>query len=181
MKKTQLGTIELNTLLQNVLNPKSSSKKEKEFNNRIFREGDKVMQIVNNYDKKFSINGEHFDGIYNGDIGYIKEVDNLNQRLIVLFDEEKEVIYEFDELDQLEHAFAVTIHKSQGSEFDYVILPLYTGYQKLFTRNLLYTAMTRAKKMLVIVGSTNIINFMVDNVESKNRMTGLTSKILEKI
>lgn len=181
MKKTQLGTIELNTLLQNVLNPKSSSKNEKEFNNRIFREGDKVMQIVNNYDKKFSINGEHFDGIYNGDIGYIKEVDNLNQRLIVLFDEEKEVIYEFDELDQLEHAFAVTIHKSQGSEFDYVILPLYTGYQKLFTRNLLYTAMTRAKKMLVIVGSTNIINFMVDNVESKNRMTGLTSKILEKI
>ena len=181
MNKTQLGTIELNTLLQNVLNPKSSSKKEKEFNNRIFREGDKVMQIVNNYDKKFSINGEHFDGIYNGDIGYIKEVDNLNQRLIVLFDEEKEVIYEFDELDQLEHAFAVTIHKSQGSEFDYVILPLYTGYQKLFTRNLLYTAMTRAKKMLVIVGSTNIINFMVDNVESKNRMTGLTSKILEKI
>ena len=181
MKKTQLGTIELNTLLQNVLNPKSSSKKEKEFNNRIFREGDKVMQILNNYDKKFSINGEHFDGIYNGDIGYIKEVDNLNQRLIVLFDEEKEVIYEFDELDQLEHAFAVTIHKSQGSEFDYVILPLYTGYQKLFTRNLLYTAMTRAKKMLVIVGSTNIINFMVDNVESKNRMTGLTSKILEKI
>lgn len=181
MKKTQLGTIELNTLLQNVLNPKSSSKKEKEFNNRIFREGDKVMQIVNNYDKKFSINGELFDGIYNGDIGYIKEVDNLNQRLIVLFDEEKEVIYEFDELDQLEHAFAVTIHKSQGSEFDYVILPLYTGYQKLFTRNLLYTAMTRAKKMLVIVGSTNIINFMVDNVESKNRMTGLTSKILEKI
>lgn len=181
MKKTQLGTIELNTLLQNVLNPKSSSKKEKEFNNRIFREGDKVMQIVNNYDKKFSINGEHFDGIYNGDIGYIKEVDNLNQRLIVLFDEEKEVIYEFDELDQLEHAFAVTIHKSQGSEFDYVILPLYTGYQKLFTRNLLYTAMTRAKKMLVIVGSTNIINFMVDNVESKNRMTGLTSKILEKL
>lgn len=181
MKKTQLGTIELNTLLQNVLNPKSSSKKEKEFNNRIFREGDKVMQIVNNYDKKFSINGEHFDGIYNGDIGYIKEVDNLNQRLIVLFDEEKEVIYEFDELDQLEHAYAVTIHKSQGSEFDYVILPLYTGYQKLFTRNLLYTAMTRAKKMLVIVGSTNIINFMVDNVESKNRMTGLTSKILEKI
>lgn len=181
MKKTQLGTIDLNTLLQNVLNPKSSSKKEKEFNNRIFREGDKVMQIVNNYDKKFSINGEHFDGIYNGDIGYIKEVDNLNQRLIVLFDEEKEVIYEFDELDQLEHAFAVTIHKSQGSEFDYVILPLYTGYQKLFTRNLLYTAMTRAKKMLVIVGSTNIINFMVDNVDSKNRMTGLTSKILEKL
>lgn len=181
MKKTQLGTIELNTLLQQVLNPKSASKKEKEFNGKIFRNGDKVMQIINNYDKKFSINGEYFDGIYNGDIGYIKEIDNVNQKLIVVFDEEKEVVYEFEELDQLEHAFAVTIHKSQGSEFDYVILPLYTGYQKLFTRNLLYTAMTRAKKMLVIVGSTNIINFMVDNIESKNRMTGLKNKILEKI
>lgn len=181
MKKTQLGTIELNSHLQNILNPKLNNKKEKEFNGRIFRQGDKVMQIVNNYDKKFSINGELFDGIYNGDIGYIKDIDNLNQKLIVLFDEEKEVVYEFEELDQLEHAFAVTIHKSQGSEFDYVILPLYTGYQKLFTRNLLYTAMTRAKKMLVIVGSTNIINFMVDNIESKNRITGLTNKILEKL
>ncbi|MDD3304323.1 MAG: ATP-dependent RecD-like DNA helicase [Clostridia bacterium] len=180
MKKTQLGTIELNTLIQEVLNPKATTKKEKEFNGKIYREGDKVMQIINNYDKKFAINGDFFDGIYNGDIGYIKSIDNVNQKLIVLFDEEKEVVYEFDELDQLEHAFAVTIHKSQGSEFDYVILPLYTGYQKLFTRNLLYTAMTRAKKMLVIVGSTNIINYMVDNIESKNRITGLTAKIVAK-
>ena len=90
-------------------------------------------------------------------------------------------LYEFDELDQLEHAYAVTIHKSQGSEFDYVILPLYVSYPKLFTRNLLYTAMTRAKKMLIIVGSKKVINFMVDNVESKNRKTGLKEKLIEKV
>ena len=100
---------------------------------------------------------------------------------MVTFDDNKEVEYEFDELDQLELAYAVTIHKSQGCEFDYVVLPLYTGYKKLFTRNLLYTAMTRAKKMLVIVGSKNIINFMVENIESKNRKTGLKQKILEKL
>ena len=181
MKKTQLGTIQLNSFLQEILNPKAKEKKEKEINGKIFREGDKVMQIINNYDKKFSINGNFFDGIYNGDIGYIKEIDNQNQTMTVIFDEEKEVIYEFEELDELELAYAITIHKSQGSEFDYCILPIYTGYEKLFTRNLLYTAMTRAKKMLVIVGNKNTINFMVNNIESKKRKTGLKYKILEKL
>ncbi len=181
MKKTQLGTIQLNSFLQEILNPKAKEKKEKEINGKIFREGDKVMQIINNYDKKFSLNGEFFDGIYNGDIGYIKEIDNQNQTMTVIFDEEKEVIYEFEELDELELAYAITVHKSQGSEFDYCILPIYTGYEKLFTRNLLYTAMTRAKKMLVIVGNKNTINFMVNNIESKKRKTGLKYKILEKL
>ena len=181
MKKTDLGTIKLNTVIQNILNPKSNKKAEKSFNGKTFREGDKVMQIINNYDKKFSQNGEYFDGIYNGDIGYIKEIDNVEQKIRVVFDEVKDVEYEFDELDQLELAYAVTIHKSQGSEFDYVIIPLYTGYQKLFTRNLLYTAMTRAKKMLIIVGNKNIINFMVDNIESKKRKTGLKNQILKKL
>lgn len=181
MKKTDLGTIKLNNVIQNILNPKSSKKAEKTFNGKIFREGDKVMQIINNYDKKFSQNGEYFDGIYNGDIGYIKEIDSVGQKMRVVFDEVKDVEYEFDELDQLELAYAVTIHKSQGSEFDYVIIPLYTGYQKLFTRNLLYTAMTRAKKMLIIVGNKNMINFMVDNIESKKRKTGLKKQILKNI
>ncbi len=181
MKKTKLGTVELNATLQNVLNPKSSKKAEKEFNGKIYRVGDKVMQIVNNYDKKFSINGNFFDGIYNGDIGYIESIDNISKKLMVVFDEEKKVEYEFDELEQLELAYAVTIHKSQGSEFDYVILPLYAGYPKLFTRNLLYTAMTRAKKMLIIVGSRNVINSMVDNIESKKRKTGLKEKIISKL
>ena len=181
MKKTKLGTVELNATLQNVLNPKSSKKAEKEFNGKIYRVGDKVMQIVNNYDKKFSINGNFFDGIYNGDIGYIESIDNISKKLMVVFDEEKKVEYEYDELEQLELAYAVTIHKSQGSEFDYVILPLYAGYPKLFTRNLLYTAITRAKKMLIIVGSRNVINSMVDNIESKKRKTGLKEKIISKL
>ena len=181
MKKTKLGTVELNATLQNVLNPKSSKKAEKEFNGKIYRVGDKVMQIVNNYDKKFSIKGNFFDGIYNGDIGYIESIDNISKKLMVVFDEEKKVEYEYDELEQLELAYAVTIHKSQGSEFDYVILPLYAGYPKLFTRNLLYTAITRAKKMLIIVGSRNVINSMVDNIESKKRKTGLKEKIISKL
>ena len=183
MKKTSLGTIQLNTMLQEVLNPKSISKDEKSIGERIFRVGDKVMQIQNNYDKRFDVKGEakqNIEGVYNGDIGYINKIDNENKELTVIFDDIREISYDFDELDQLEHAYATTIHKSQGSEFNYVILPLYTGYPKLFTRNLLYTAMTRAKKMLIIVGSNKIINYMVDNIDSKNRMTGLKYKILKK-
>jgi exodeoxyribonuclease V alpha subunit len=182
MKKTELGTMHINNVIQEILNPKLDSKNEKEvLGNKVFREGDKVMQIINNYDKKFSINGESFEGIYNGDIGYIEKIDNVNQKMHILFDEEKLIIYEFEELDQLELAYAVTIHKSQGSEFDYIILPIYNGYPKLFTRNLLYTAMTRAKKMLIIVGNKKIINYMVDNNDSKNRKTGLKHKIIGKL
>ena len=139
------------------------------------------MQIVNNYDKKFSINGEFFEGVYNGDIGYIKDIDFEAEKFIVNFDDEKDVEYDFDEADELEHAYAITIHKSQGSEFDYVILPLLVGYKKLFTRNLLYTAMTRAKKMLIILGNKQVIDYMIDNVEEKNRLTGLKYKILSNI
>ncbi|MEG2310414.1 MAG: ATP-dependent RecD-like DNA helicase [Clostridia bacterium] len=181
MKKTELGTIHLNHFLQEILNPKSHYKVQKDFGSKIFREGDKVMQIVNNYDKKFTIDGNHFDGVYNGDIGYIQYIDIVTETISVLFDDNRLIDYSFQEYEQLEHAYAVTIHKSQGSEFDYIILPLYSGYPKLFTRNLLYTAMTRAKKMLIIVGSKNVINNMVDNIESKNRKTGLKYKILEKV
>ena len=183
MKKTTLGTIELNNMLQELLNPKSISKEERKVGDRIYRVGDKVMQIQNNYDKRFDVKGEakqNIEGVYNGDIGYIQKIDNVNKELTVLFDDVREISYDFDELDELELAYATTIHKSQGSEFDYVILPLYTGYPKLFTRNLLYTAMTRAKKMLVIVGSKKMIEYMVDNIDSKNRMTGLKDKIENK-
>ena len=183
MKKTTLGTIELNNMLQELLNPKSISKEERKVGDRIYRVGDKVMQIQNNYDKRFDVKGEakqNIEGVYNGDIGYIQKIDNVNKELTVLFDDVREISYDFDELDELELAYATTIHKSQGSEFDYVVLPLYTGYPKLFTRNLLYTAMTRAKKMLVIVGSKKMIEYMVDNVDSKNRMTGLKDKLINK-
>ncbi len=181
MKKTELGTIQLNEILQEKLNKKDGIKIEKKFGDKTFRVSDKVMQIVNNYDKKFSIDGKFFDGVFNGDIGYITKIDNLEEKLYVLFDDEKEVEYDFDELDQLEHAYAITIHKSQGSEFDFCILPIYIGYPKLFTRNLLYTAMTRAKKKLVIIGSKKMINYMVDNVDSKNRNTGLKQKIINNL
>ena len=181
MKKTELGTIQLNEILQEKLNKKDGIKIEKKFGDKTFRVSDKVMQIVNNYDKKFSIDGKFFDGVFNGDIGYITKIDNLEEKLYVLFDDAKEVEYDFDELDQLEHAYAITIHKSQGSEFDFCILPIYIGYPKLFTRNLLYTAMTRAKKKLVIIGSKKMINYMVDNVDSKNRNTGLKQKIINNL
>ena len=177
VKKTELGTGELNLTIQNILNPKSDSKKEIEVGSKVFREHDKVMQIINNYDKKYSIEGKFFEGIYNGDIGYIEEIDNEMEKVYVKFDDERLVEYDFDELDQLEHSYAITIHKSQGSEFDYVILPIFTGYRKLLTRNLLYTAMTRAKKMLIIIGNRNVLNYMVDNLESKNRKTGLKEKL----
>ena len=114
-----------------------------------------------------------YNPFHNGHLHHLNE----SKKLTVIYDDIREISYEFDELDQLELSYATTVHKSQGSEFDYVILPLYTGYPKLFTRNLLYTAMTRAKKMLIIVGNKNIINFMVENIDSKNRMTGLKEKI----
>lgn len=180
-KKTELGTVQLNTTIQNILNPKSLKKNEKEVGDKIFREGDKIMQIVNNYDKKFCVDGNHFEGIYNGDIGYIQNINTADEKMTILFDDDRLVDYDFDELEEIEHAYAVTIHKSQGSEFDYVILPLYTGYAKLLTRNLLYTAMTRAKKMLIIVGNRNVLNYMVDNTESKNRRTGLKYKIIDEV
>jgi len=180
-KKNDLGTYALNKTMQNILNPKSSKKHSKEHRGKIFREDDKVMQIVNNYDKEYTQNGTRTAGIYNGDIGYISRIDNILELMVIIFDDDKEVDYKFDELDELEHAYAVTIHKSQGSEYNYVIIPLYSGYPKLFTRNLLYTAMTRAKKMLILIGNRSIINFMVDNIEENNRKTGLKHQILKRI
>ncbi len=179
-KKNELGTYSLNKTIQNILNPKNSKKHSKEYRGRIFREDDKVMQIVNNYDREYNQNDVRGTGVYNGDVGYISCIDNFLEYMIVTFDDDKKVEYKFDELDELEHAYAVTIHKSQGSEYNYVIIPLFNGYPKLFTRNLLYTAMTRAKKMLIIIGNRNIINFMVDNIEENNRKTGLKNQIIKK-
>ena len=113
VKKTELGTVQLNEVIQNILNPKSDTKKQVEVSSKIYRENDKVMQIVNNYDKKYSIEGKFFEGIYNGDIGYIKFIDTENEKLYVEFDDERLVEYDFDELDQLEHSYAITIHKAQ--------------------------------------------------------------------
>ena len=135
------------------------------------------MQIVNNYDKTSTVDGIGIDGVYNGDIGYITSIDFESEELYVKFDDDKIVSYSFDEADELEHAYAITVHKSQGSEFDYVVLPIFVAYKKLFTRNLLYTAITRAKKMLIIIGNKKVIEYMVNNVDEKNRKTGLKKKL----
>ncbi len=183
-KKGKLGTKELNKTLQQAINPENSKKKERKFGDSIFREGDRVMQIKNNYDIFWDreIDGvyENSTGVFNGEIGRIEKIDLNERQMKVVFDDEKNVWYQFSELDQLELAYAITIHKSQGSEFDVVILAAPQAAPMLLTRNLLYTAITRAKKLLVVLGSNNTINYMINNVDSKKRNTGLKFK-LERI
>lgn len=181
LKKGELGTKNLNRILQEVLNPKSNRKKEKIYGKNIFRQGDKIMQMKNNYDISWELNSEIGMGVYNGDIGYIKDIDNENECLLVEFEDGKKAYYFFNELEQLELAYAITIHKSQGSEFKCVVMPIFAGPPKLFTRNLLYTAITRARDMLLLVGSDNALCKMIDSVEYKARNTGLKSKIVKNI
>ena len=179
-KKGMNGTKELNKELQNLLNPKSPDKKEKISGQTIFRIGDKVMQVKNNYDilwEKNGIKSETGSGVFNGELGIVEEIDNSVGSLKVKFDDDKEAWYEYSELEQLEHSYAITVHKSQGSEFDVVILPIVQSSPMLLTRNLLYTAITRAKKLLIIVGNPNILNFMIQNADSKIRNTGLKYKL----
>lgn len=180
-KKGPLGTKELNKTLQQAINPEKSSKKEKKFGDTTFREGDRVMQIKNNYDIFWDrdIDGkyENSTGVFNGEIGRIEKIDLLERQVKVVFDDGKNVWYQFSELDQLELAYTVTIHKSQGSEFDVVIIAIPQAAPMLLTRNLLYTAITRAKKLLVILGSKNTVDFMIQNIDSKKRNTGLKYKI----
>ena len=182
-KKGPLGTKELNKTLQNYINPESIGKKEKKFGDIIFREGDRVMQIKNNYeifwDRDIEGIYEHSTGVFNGEIGRIEKIDLSDRQMKVEFDDGKNVWYQFSELDQLELAYAITIHKSQGSEFDVVIIVLPQAAPMLLTRNLLYTAITRAKKLLIILGGKNTVEFMIQNVDSKKRNTGLKNKIID--
>lgn len=180
-KKGPLGTKELNKTLQNAINPESEKKKERKFGDTIFREGDRVMQIKNNYDIFWDrdIDGhyENSTGVFNGEIGRIEKIDLLEKQIKVVFDDGKNVWYQFSELDQLELAYCITIHKSQGSEFDVVIIVIPQAAPMLLTRNLLYTAITRAKKLLVVLGTQNTVDFMIQNVDSKKRNTGLRYKV----
>ncbi len=180
-KKGPLGTRELNKTLQNAINPENEKKKEKKFGEITFREGDRVMQIKNNYDIFWDrdTNGiyENSTGVFNGEIGRVEKIDLTERQMKVLFDDGKNVWYQFSELDQLEQAYAVTIHKSQGSEFDVVVIAIPQAAPLLLTRNLLYTAITRAKKLLVILGNKSTVEFMIQNVDSKKRNTGLRQKI----
>ncbi len=185
MKKGVLGVTNLNERIQNVLNPKAPYKKEKEFRSMVFREGDKVMQIKNNYSLKWTRiagKGEHEGlGVFNGDMGFIESIDLEGKKLSIIFDDERRVIYDFMYLDELDLAYAITIHKSQGSEFPVVIIPAYMGAPLLMNRNLLYTGITRAKEMVVLVGIPKALKYMVDNTRSMERYSSLNWRIKEVI
>jgi exodeoxyribonuclease V alpha subunit len=186
MKKGEAGVIELNKSLQASINPPSKTKSEKAFGKYIFRVGDKVMQIKNNYQTEWSINFSDGrvikgEGIYNGDIGYIVFIDNIEQELFVKFDDDKEVAYPFNQLDEIILAYATTVHKSQGSEFPVIIMPLVWGPQMLLTRNLFYTAITRAKKLVVLVGFEKYIKIMIDNNKIDKRYSALDYRLSSHI
>ncbi len=178
MKKGDVGTLNLNKELQNYLNPPDKYKREKELREKIFRVGDKVMQIKNNYTLKWTsldVDAEEKqgEGIFNGDIGYVQYINTEEQELTVFFDDNRSVVYSFTQLDELELAYSITIHKSQGSEFPVVVMPVTWGPPMLLTRNLLYTAITRAKSLVVLVGTENYLRRMVDNNKIVERYSGL--------
>ena len=182
-KKGLLGTKELNKRLQEELNPSSDEKNEKKVGEVIFREGDRVMQVKNNYDiywekgNTISLTYESGTGIFNGELGKIVKIDFLNKQIKILFDDEKEAWYAFSDMDQIEHAYAITVHKAQGSEFDVVIMVVTQSSAMLLTRNLLYTGLTRAKKLLILIGNDNVVKFMIQNADTKIRNTGLEYKL----
>ena len=185
MRKGELGVERLNQILQEYLNPRSTNKKEKEYKQRIFREGDKVMQIKNNYQlaweikSKYGITQDAGTGVFNGDCGIIREINLFAETLTVEYEEGKMTEYGFQALDELEHAYAITIHKSQGSEYPAVVMPILTGPRMLFNRNLLYTAVTRAKKCVTIVGSNEMVQQMIANVNEQKRCSSLHTRLQE--
>lgn len=185
MKKGELGVYRCNEILQRYLNPESPQKNQMEVHDVLFREGDKVMQMKNNYQIKWQIRGyqnmmiEEGSGVFNGDCGIITDIDNFNKEITVRFDDEKYVTYPQGNLDELELAYAITIHKSQGSEYPAVVLPLLMGPRPLMNRNILYTAVTRGKKCVTIVGSQNTVREMIRNKSEQTRYSSLRERILE--
>lgn len=185
MRKGALGVERLNTILQSFLNPKDPAKPEKEVGGTIYRVGDKVMQIKNNYQiewetrNRYGIPVDSGAGVFNGDIGIIREINTFAEELTVEFDEGKMVDYSFKQLEELELAYAITIHKSQGSEYPAVVIPVYSGPRMLMTRNLIYTAVTRARACVCLVGIPEMLQAMVDNEVEQRRYTGLKIRIQE--
>lgn len=185
MRKGLLGVERLNKVLQMYVNPPDKRKREKEYRGVIFREGDKVMQIKNNYQTeweirtKFGLCVDKGTGIFNGDTGIIEQINDFAETMTISFDEGKMVEYPFKQLEELELAYAVTIHKSQGSEYPAVVIPLLSGPRMLLNRNLLYTAVTRAKKCVTIVGNDEIFNQMIQNNSQQRRYSGLKDRLLE--
>lgn len=180
-KKGLLGTKEMNKALQEELNPHREGEAEKNSMGAIFRIGDRIMQIKNNYDmyweKKNEGEVEVGNGVFNGETGTILNINEKEKNICVKFDDDKYVWYEFNDLEQIEHSYCITIHKAQGSEFDVVIMIVPQAAPMLLTRNLLYTGLTRAKKLLIIIGNERVIDYMINNVDSKKRNTGLEFKM----
>lgn len=179
MRKGDLGVNNLNVELQKYLNQPEKYKVEESFQKRIFRVGDKVMQIKNNYTKKWE-NEDSTDsgeGVYNGDIGYVYHIDKEKRTVYVIFDNSKIVSYKYDELDELDHSFCTTIHKSQGSEFPVVVIPITWAPPMLLSRNLIYTAVTRAKKLVVLVGDVKYLEYMIKNNRTNERYSNLAYKL----
>lgn len=185
MRKGLLGVERLNRILQEYLNPPEQKKTEKEYGDRLFREGDKVMQIKNNYQlewevaTKYGMTIDKGQGIFNGDMGIIKEINTYEEVVIVEYDEQRQVKYPYTLLDELELAYAITIHKSQGSEYPAVVIPLLQGPRQLYHRNLLYTAVTRAKQCVTLVGSDVVFQEMIHNTNEQDRNTSLAERIQE--
>ena len=187
MRKGELGVEKLNAVLQNYLNPPAPSKKEKVYGDITFREGDKVMQVKNNYQIEWeSRTSRGFirnsgSGIFNGDCGIIKNINTYAEEMEIVFDDDKTVYYPFSGLDELELAYCITVHKSQGSEYPAVVMPLLSGPWQLFNRNLLYTAVTRAKKCVTIIGSRQAVSSMIKNEREQNRYSGLRIHLDEMV
>lgn len=185
MKKGELGVYRCNEVLQRYLNPEAPDKKQMESHGQLFREGDKVMQMKNNYQIKWEVRGynqmlvEEGSGVFNGDCGIITEIDDFNKEMTVRFDDEKYVVYSQGNMDELELAYAITIHKSQGSEYPAVVLPLLSGPRPLMNRNILYTAVTRGRKCVTIVGSRETVCDMIHNKSEQKRYSSLSERIME--
>lgn len=185
MRKGLLGVERLNGILQEYLNPPHPSKTEKEYGDKKFRTGDKVMQIKNNYQlewevcTKYGMTVEKGLGVFNGDTGIVKEINTYQETMTVEYDEHRQVIYPFQNLDELELAYAITIHKSQGSEYPAVVIPLLQGPRQLYNRNLIYTAVTRARKCVTLVGSDLVFEGMIQNNTEQNRNSSLNEQLQE--
>ena len=185
MRKGLLGVERLNQILQQYLNPPSPEKSEREYADRLFREGDKVMQIKNNYQlewkiqTKYGLTVDKGQGVFNGDMGVVREINTYEETITVEYDEHRQVIYPYSMMDELELAYAITVHKSQGSEYPAVVIPLLQGPRQLYHRNLLYTAVTRAKKCVTLVGSEAVFQEMIRNNQDQKRNTSLAERIRE--
>ena len=182
-RKGTLGVDNLNKELQQILNPNSPDKKEKKVKESIFREGDKVMQTKNNYSLKWNRVCGYGDyegvGVFNGDMGFIESINESNNTITVIFDDERRVVYDFIFVEELELAYAITIHKSQGSEFKVVVTPTFMASSFLMNRNILYTGITRAKELVVVVGSQKALKYMIANTNGTERYSSLKHRIID--